>query len=51
MAEAVQQWYRDKPLPELIIPVPLHPSRLKERGFNQSLEIAPADRQNLEISD
>lgn len=28
------------PLPDLIIPVPLHPFRLKERGFNQALEIA-----------
>lgn len=27
-------------LPDLIIPVPLHPMRLKERGFNQALEIA-----------
>lgn len=27
-------------LPELIIPVPLHYLRLKERGFNQALEIA-----------
>ncbi|MCP3867786.1 MAG: ComF family protein [Gammaproteobacteria bacterium] len=26
--------------PELIIPVPLHPSRLRERGFNQALELA-----------
>lgn len=26
--------------PELIIPVPLHYQRLKERGFNQALEIA-----------
>ena len=26
--------------PEAIIPVPLHPSRYRERGFNQSLEIA-----------
>lgn len=25
-----------KPLPDLIIPVPLHPNRLAERGFNQS---------------
>jgi ComF family protein len=24
----------------LLLPVPLHPSRLSERGFNQSLEIA-----------
>ncbi|WP_078486960.1 ComF family protein [Solemya velesiana gill symbiont] len=27
-------------MPELLIPVPLHPSRLKERGFNQALELA-----------
>ncbi len=26
--------------PEVIIPVPLHPHRLRERGYNQSLEIA-----------
>lgn len=26
--------------PDLIIPMPLHPQRLQERGFNQSLEIA-----------
>ncbi len=28
------------PLPELILPVPLHRSRLRERGFNQALELA-----------
>ncbi len=33
-------------LPEAILPVPLHPSRLRERGFNQALEIArPLARQ------
>ena len=26
--------------PECILPVPLHPHRLRERGFNQSMEIA-----------
>lgn len=26
--------------PELLIPVPLHPSRLRGRGYNQSLELA-----------
>jgi len=30
----------DRTLPQRIIPVPLHPTRLRERGFNQSLEIA-----------
>jgi ComF family protein len=27
-------------LPEALIPVPLHPSRLRHRGYNQALEIA-----------
>jgi len=31
---------RTQPLPECLLPVPLHPSRLRERGFNQALEIA-----------
>lgn len=29
-----------QPLPELLIPVPLHKSRMRERGYNQALEIA-----------
>ncbi len=29
-----------QPRPELIVPMPLHPARLRERGFNQALEIA-----------
>jgi len=31
-----------RPIPEvdLIVPMPLHPARLAERGFNQALEIA-----------
>lgn len=28
------------PLPDCLIPVPMHRSRLRERGFNQALEIA-----------
>jgi ComF family protein len=28
------------PRPEVLVPVPLHPSRLAERGYNQALEIA-----------
>lgn len=33
---------RSEPLPDCIAPVPLHPRRLRERGFNQSLELARA---------
>ncbi|MDJ0777216.1 MAG: ComF family protein [Gammaproteobacteria bacterium] len=30
----------EQPLPQVLLPVPLHPSRLRERGFNQALLIA-----------
>lgn len=33
-------------VPDLIVPVPLHPARLRERGYNQALELArPLARQ------
>ncbi len=28
------------PFPDLLVPMPLHPARLRERGFNQALELA-----------
>lgn len=31
---------RSDPLPALLIPVPLHPKRQRERGFNQAMELA-----------
>lgn len=31
---------RPQPLPQLIVPVPLHPQRLMRRGYNQALEVA-----------
>lgn len=34
------KWYFNKPLPQAIIPVPLHSKRLRVRGYNQSIEIA-----------
>lgn len=33
-------WYPNTPLPDLILPVPLHVKRLRGRGFNQTMEIA-----------
>ena len=36
-------------LPDLIIPVPLHPQRYKQRGFNQTLEIAKVVAKELAI--
>jgi ComF family protein len=36
-------------LPELIIPVPLHKQRFRERGFNQSIEISKSLSKHLHI--
>ncbi|VAX01626.1 Competence protein F homolog, phosphoribosyltransferase domain; protein YhgH required for utilization of DNA as sole source of carbon and energy [hydrothermal vent metagenome] len=36
-------------LPECIIPVPLHPKRLQQRGFNQSIEIARVIAKQLKV--
>lgn len=38
LADALQA--RGEELPDCIIPVPLHPARLRERGYNQALELA-----------
>lgn len=35
--------------PDLIIPIPLHKQRLRERGFNQALEIIKAPAKQLQI--
>lgn len=41
-AESLQYWLQDKPIPDLIIPVPLHTARLRERGFNQAAYLTKA---------
>lgn len=40
MAEKIEDYYKEQNKPEYIIPVPLHSKRLRERGFNQALELA-----------
>lgn len=49
IAEKNAEKYIDKK-PDLIIPMPLHPKRLQERGFNQSLEVARIISKNLGIN-
>jgi len=39
----------DETRPDIIIPVPLHATRLRQRGFNQSLEIARPIAKQLSI--
>ncbi len=35
--------------PDFIVPVPLHPARLKERGFNQAVELGRPLRKRLKL--
>lgn len=44
-----QTWYRQDSLPDLLLPIPLHHSRLRERGFNQAYEIAKPIAQALKL--
>lgn len=39
----------DSYCPELIVPVPAHPRRLKQRGYNQALELARPVAKHLQI--
>ena len=41
--------YRGEDLPELLLPVPLHPARLRERGYNQALLLARQLGKRLQI--
>jgi ComF family protein len=54
LLETLQAHYMRQPsqLPEIIIPVPLHKKRIRQRGFNQALEIAQpiAAKLNIPIS-
>lgn len=36
----IRQVYGENDLPDLLLPVPLHPRRIRQRGFNQALEIS-----------
>lgn len=44
------QYHRPSQMIDLLVPVPLHPHRLKQRGFNQALEIARPLSRELGIS-
>jgi ComF family protein len=39
-AQALARAVAERPRPDLLLPMPLHASRLAERGFNQAAEIA-----------
>jgi len=41
-AQLMSDKLRNRPPPDLLIPIPLHPNRLRQRGYNQSFELAKA---------
>lgn len=48
-AEIILQQTDEDELPDILVPVPIHPKRLRKRGFNQALEIADVISQRLVI--
>ncbi len=40
---------KDGPKPDCLLPIPLHPRRYRERGFNQAIEIGHPVSQRLDI--
>ena len=49
LAGQLREHYGGRGLPELLVPVPLHPVRLRERGFNQALVLARQLGRSLDI--
>lgn len=45
----LKEWYLNQSLPEAILPVPLHKKRLKQRGFNQALELAKPIAKQMQL--
>lgn len=45
----IHHWYRQHDFPEVIIPVPLHEKRLRERGFNQAIELSRSITKKLSL--
>lgn len=49
LLDTLKTAYAEQPLPQLILPVPLHRKRLIERGYNQALELAKPLSKQLRI--
>lgn len=49
LAFKIMHSYQTDELPDMILPVPLHPKRLRARGFNQAYELCRIIAQHLQI--
>lgn len=47
--EKLPSWYKNEPLPQALIPVPMHLKRLRQRGYNQALELMKSIAQYSKI--
>ena len=45
----ITKHYQNQPLPQVLMPIPLHSKRLRQRGFNQALEIGKQIGRKLNI--
>lgn len=50
LADALLQAVQGQGMPDLLLPIPLHRTRLRERGFNQSLELARYLSRHLSVA-
>lgn len=48
-ADKIQRAYANRILPQCIIPIPLHKQRLRERGFNQAIELGRIMSKQLQL--
>ncbi len=49
LAEPLLDRLRDQPAPDILVPMPLHPQRLRQRGYNQALLLAQHLSRHLKI--
>ncbi|HUW28704.1 MAG TPA: ComF family protein [Sulfuriferula sp.] len=49
LADTLAKQAAGHPLPDVLIPMPLHPNRLRQRGFNQAHEIAQRMARSLRL--
>ena len=45
----INDWYKNKPLPKAVIPIPMHHKKLRDRGFNQTNEVTRILAKSLNI--
>lgn len=50
LLDKLYEFYQHTAKPKALLAMPLHPSRLKQRGYNQALELAKILQQRLSIT-